>query len=536
MKRVYTILFLSMLISIHSVSASLEKYCDDFQKLSQFSGPLITNPWAAIQYTPSGPVPGIVFSLIREDSVLIEFCEVYTQLKHLKSAELYLTALEYGNKLLGNKHDERLSFLRDTYSIASSAKSLIDNKNLSSGQKAQMLARSTNGYLSSIQSLYASETGSSEIIFGTRAARESQMYEVASSAETIARMTELLSCPSPPVDSRLQEFYDGEVGPKQRMVDNMYGEIAELRQRLSHMGRKITANYEEYQSYMKDILRVHNLSVRYTSEIKIYGKEVEAYNPNTKRIEKTTKDMAYQEISYKVDAKVFSEFLEKWGEKWEDYITSQSFTTASLLNNKTNFEEDKFRQVDYECRRVKFENELKFDPRFKDLEEDSGKYILELTSRIERCKEGQIVGKDNASLMEFYIAEYKKSLVQMKENQSDIWTIDSYYFGTTRKIQGVTDESLVGVTTRDQVTCSQTLNQGEITQMKLALAQENTKLRGLHVEEMLIKTQRLKDEALKAKTEAEKRERRQMMEEELERRRELPYSPNVSFPKMDTPI
>ena len=188
MKKLFLILFLflnvevAQAVNIGPFSVGLP-FCREVNKLGA-----ILNSYTIVQWPVAG-VPGFTFGLLQNNSPLMDFCQYLIQLEQLDTeSAIFLTANELNN-LTGQKWNEHLNFMSNTWSLSKSVYDFENGKVRKASLESPAVHRRMNNTIREYSRLY----GNNEI--QTRQEREADMNRFASVVHRRAILQEAMSCP-----------------------------------------------------------------------------------------------------------------------------------------------------------------------------------------------------------------------------------------------------------------------------------------------------------------------------------------------------
>lgn len=489
-----------------------------------------------------------------ESNVVLEFCDFLARLKHLTVAELAFSALEFGNVMLGGKHDNHINFLRDTYDLSGA----ILDENGKLRPTAQLYTRGTatrlNAFIKSASDYSDAELGT-DFNSRTRQQVEADMSRIAQLSYRRALNQEVSSCPTPNnTSSDYEKIYNNEVVPQQENIEQYDAMIEFYSRALSTMGAKISSSDDEHKEYLKSLSYLQVKSFSYKIEVQSVkvdsvkkrklnvSDDADPMEPRTEeytvQIDKKFQTFCGQKSEPKdltascpldENPEYLTKFLADYQYKWKTWTMGQApLEKRGFLDSPIVRVEDRFKDFHIICNKGKIRE--KYDPEdpdtFDNIEKDYQACINESNESIDKT----------GDLLTYYATELVDNIRKKKMAQGHLWTFESYHLGSFRNVQEASAEDSAGVYAQEKVECSPITNLGLLQQKQAETMAINAEINQMLVEKAFEQNALMQAKEEEEKRKAEERERRLLMEEELERRRNLPYTPNVSFPKLENPF
>lgn len=526
-------LLLSLFTSNIYAASGIEKLCDQMDKVASLIAPITYNPFQTIMTTPAGPVPGIILAMVQPDSVFLDLCRMYQNVKLAKGLDKVKMIGDYTNVLTNNKFNAHISFMKDSFDITESLNQ-VNKMNTPALDKFKAAAPRINSYLGSVNDYYKYYTGEKLESITSRNEREQDMNDLARSSRELAVYGAMLECDTANnrANSSGQNLYSRDVSAYQEEVTMYRSDLDFLFDKLKMMGVKFNSGKSGYDKYLRDLYDLYNMGVEYEGNIANYKETSEYMNPKG-NVGKQDVARNYQVISVKNNPQMFDEFQNKYKSGWRDYILSNyADETKGLFDNRSGRIQEEFYDYTFECRESAVYEKVKAkNPDYFKREDDPRKNRA-ILAEASTCKTqaSRDVSKIKNLFVE-YTDDLKKALPKYKLAQSKIWTIDSYYNGSFRSItKGVVGTDPNGPI-REEVTCSKSINLTEQANLKLKLKQQNVNLRQSALQELNKET--IEDEKDRVQVQARKdeEERKMMIQQENDRRNSMDYAKYIDYPQ-----
>jgi hypothetical protein len=503
------------------------KYCDDVDKIAQFTGIISADLWQTIQYTPAGPVPGFVLASLQQESTLVRFCVYVKDIQGLNAVDSIFATADYGNELMGGKFDRHLEFTRSTMDIAYT---VYDFEEGGVRRKDELFTQSTarqlNDYLQDSQGFYNYVTESNVGTFNTRQDRESRMAKLTDSAKRTALLSEVLDCPIQNVDNPdYDKVVTETIEPNEIIADEKRSDLEFYHETLTEMGIKIS-DRNSIGEYMKLLLRMEQSGVAFQTTEKTFTRTTqrkELDDDEGSKFKKKKIKHKYFEYKVVVSPDAFNDFAEKYGPQWNSWLRNKTLEngTENLLNRPTTEIESEFYDYSYNCRYTKLQDSI---------DDEDPEFDRKLERARESCLEGEKSGIDAADgLLRFYVDKFKQDMIAFKEAKAAIWTEESKHLGNHRT---VTKEGIKYTEfTREKVVCSQELNTAQMKNLNLKIKNERLNTRLIIADEM---TKKVTIQEMEAKRDKKRKEELILKEKLSEEERKT--APESNLPKTPTKL
>lgn len=507
-----------LLFSISSF-ASIEKACDDYDKIAAVIEPYSEQAWTGISATPSGPVPTITFFTVSMRQPILDFCRYVKTMQRLDTIGQVSSTADYANKLTGGIYNEDINFLQETLSLGSAV-----NNHFAKGDKDRRndmaIHRKLNRYLRVQEQYFKNDKNNQEDQFETRDRRESKMQRMVRNSNRISGIDKVSRCKQgelTPSEDEIKE-YEENIFPLYQIVEENEDEVVYHLNQLQTMGVKFNVGYQDFKDYQAKLLNLISNGVVYTRSNTKYEYK------DTYKLGKPEKIKArYYDYSIQINSKLFENFLKLYSDKWISFVDYEvTQTSRGLLNDPRSRVNNQFRELSHECRRSKIEWQVRrSNPQLKFQERGNANFDRAVETKIATCKSGLKTPANKAvNLFNTYVNALRFHLVAQKQTEAKIWGYESKNMGNHRSVASVQTSTEVGDITTEKVACDSPLNFTESTRGKLEAQASIIESREMIAEEMMTKTLMMENEALRRKKEEQKTREQRMIDSELKKRRQ----------------
>lgn len=542
MKKLILIFALST-VNINSASAFSEdqefniagikisaKICAQVDKLSAFTTQLTNVNW-----TVAG-APGYTMGVVTNPSVILDFCNMLNQLQHLSLQDAIFGAMELGNTMMGNKFDDELNFMRDTYDLTASAIDMSGKGRGLAGLYNANFARRLNKTLGSGASVHNKYNPKDPSSLKSREKKEADMARLGRLASRRAVLNDLTDCPKGRKgDEKLEGMYEKDVMPVEEKIESYQGYVEHFRESLKEMGIP-SLPYSDYEKFLLDLSTLEVNAVSYDIEVatrmvdtvkRVEIKQTASSKPTDDRSKEVNEKLAqkYQLFKVKEDTEIVANFDKKYTTFWTTYANLEGRMNSGFKNQlndpvKNNVER-KFTSYSILCNKseiIKEANIDSSDPNFYDL----------LMEEFEKCKEKKDLEIESAGgLFKFYIEELHRYNKLLKEAQAYVWTFESYYLGYFRVVEGQASDGIM----QEKATCSQIGNLGAINDLMAKQGSLNLEINQELVAETMKQNAIMEQEKADREKQMAEAERKRRIDDEIRNRMSHEFSPSIKMPK-----
>ena len=465
-------------------------FCREVNKLGA-----ILNSYTIVQWPVAG-VPGFTFGLLQNNSPLMDFCQYLIQLEQLDTeSAIFLTANELNN-LTGQKWNEHLNFMSNTWSLSKSVYDFENGKVRKASLESPAVHRRMNNTIREYSRLY----GNNEI--QTRQEREADMNRFASVVHRRAILQEAMSCPDTSDNVDYSRIYQKDVQPWELRARDAKYDLDFFKSQMLRMSSKFPRNQAEQKQFIEQLEKLDTQGITYNvdSSKSINDKTVKRYNESgiVKTKEESIK-RKYQTWKVSTSPELFRDIKDNWQEKWDQWVQREFLSRGSrgLLDDPKARVEREFVNLTYECNPYRL---------MQGIDQTNANYEKLKEERVTKCKENVKVNQKKAgNLLLYYIDEYQRTLYTYKEANSKIWTLESKYLGRNRMVK--LEDAAEGYQ-QEQVQCSEVLQPAEMQKIGIKQQAVNNEYTEIIAQEA-IKQNVLMEEQQKARQkEDEKRQRR----------------------------
>ena len=524
MKRLIALhlLVFSSLASAQQEETSMEKFCNQADKIASIASPYMNFPnlWPAVVATPVGPVPSFTFFFNENRNPMTDFCSFVNKLKYMKQSGSWYAAANLANEMSANQFKEEIGMVLDIKDISEAVGNAQKKGNMSQNVALhRRISRLTqSSYMVGMKhKLFSGETGSNgEPSIEQRNQRAAKMNNYARAANRVSVLNETINCKNPTVSRSegAEEFYKENIQPIEYMIDEQNDEAEYALYQLRKIGVMMSGRYEENQKYQKALL-----------ELKTSGITIMRSDPKTKKFDVTRKgeleriELPYFTYSIKLNTNKFTEFEKEYVSNWKT-IALANTQTKGLFAKENNFIKE-MRDLTYECRYSKMEWDVrKSNEPLRTEPSDSGILRQEVLKKVAACKETFKFSQNGAdNLFSNYVLMLKNALQSKLSIEMMMWNYESEYLGINRSVtMGLATTDLGDIAQR-KVSCDNPLSEADAKQLQSDLQATTTELKGQIVEEFIEKTMHYEQLAKEKEEARKKKEREEKINEEIQRRK-----------------
>lgn len=544
MRKLKKILVITLLTSILSTQRSYSfdenqtfnvagvklsaKICAQLDKISAFTSQLTNVNW-----TVTG-APGITMGVITNPSVILDFCNALNQMQHLSIADASFAALELGNKMMGNKFDDELNFMRETYDLSATTIDMSGKGRGLAGLYSANYARRLNSWMKTTSNIHDKYRPDDPINLQTRQQKEADMQRLSRLASRRAVLNDLTDCPKGRTgDEKIANLYQKDVLPVEEKLDIYKGYVEHFRETLKQMAIPSIAR-SEFENFLMDLSSVEVNGVSYDIEVatktvdtvkRVEIKKTSTTQPTDPRSKEVTEKLQqkYQLFKLKENPELLSKFLKKYYPYWDTYSKLEGTSTIkNLANNPVkNNVERQFTDYSLLCNKAEIRQK-------NNLNTEDSDYFDKLNELFDQCKiEKDIEISAAGGLFKHHAEELQKYNKLLKEAQAYIWTFESYYFGYFRAVEGQVDQGI----TQEKATCSQVGNLGYINDLMAKQGSLNLEINQELVAETMKQNALLEQEKADKEKALKEAERKRRIDEEVSRRMSHEFSGQIAVPR-----
>lgn len=529
---------LILIIAIFSSTVTLgaepdkfERICNSSARIGQMLAPWTSQIVTGIANTPLGPTPVIgVSQIIATASPFFELCRLYQRMKTLELREAILAAAEITNEVFNNAYTAEMNLLRDSFDIYSNTNNILNHKDPKSKLFTQQYARRLNRFVGSVNTYTEARGGSRIEALNSRQQQERSMRLLVKQASKISKFKSFLKCPKEnPINPQVEASYAVDSRRLYDLINQFQADEVYLTAKIRDMGIKINSYQKDLEDYLVEVSGLVVEGVKFNARFREYTEETSFINEEK---EESTKDITktYQVITILQSPELFDKFKEKHGGSWRAYARLNVATSGSvkgILSRGSKRVDDEWSDLFFECRRHRFEYELRRSGNWNELQDDM--FDRMVNDRVQTCKKGQSLNQVE-NILTYFVDQLKLALTLRKQYQAELWTLDSFAFGQVRNINYTPEEFNKTSIPDEQVVCSEKLNNGQLLMVQAELAQLNSESRE-EVSNIYFERLALKNAERSRQERAEKESaRRRLLQAERERRRKVDYSNFVTFP------
>lgn len=495
----------------------MEEICDDLQLLANFTGPFLSETMGTIQYTPSGPVPGVIFGLVQQDAILLEFCQTVKAFQAMKGDEKALSILEYGNRLTGSKYDRGIQQIRDTYSFYQATSNFFDDSRNKNIARATVYANQINSFVGRTQEYYDSVTGMRGDIFITRAEREQRMSELVSTSRELARITDDLRCTKKSeANAEEIENFNIDMPPVEERVRFHENQVEWLKNEIDMFAIKFVNGIEEHKVFNTMLLKAFNQTHNYRETIRKRPRSYTKTLDSGREVEREEL-VDYQVFSIESNPIHFNRLISTYATKWDQFITRQ-YTSGEygLLESRKDVQTE-LADPSFRCQYNRLKNYINKEEGLVDEYTDEFRLALQRT-RI-NCQSGAILNFEGNNLFTYYVTELDRELKLYKQALAEKWTLESYYFGINRVLTN--QDSRIGdvIVSQQDVKCDKEKNEARVLELKAKAQMLTTRQRAILLEQTTLKNVLRENDMQREIREKEEYQRRRKLEDEIQKRK-----------------
>lgn len=482
--------------------------------------------------------PGSVFSFMKADNIIVEYCSYVAEMKGLETTEDILDKAEKLNKITDSGFTDEINLTRNTFDLANSVYDFEENEFNSSQILTPRMTRKLNRYYKDVGQYYnenMADSADDMIDVRSRRQRENDISRLAKIARRRAIIEEATNCGD---RSKLrsnvnyQKIYDSQLKPKYNELDESEYIISFHHRMIERMSPKLVSNEAEMEEFLVEFsnLTLNSYKLTYNVATDTRGSTEKVDNPNydpeKRDIEENTKYIVkdknitfkYQNYTIIENPKLKKSFKEKWGSRWRAYVTIEVLSSSRGIFNKPRQRvESKIYGYGINCSYYKI-------ARKKNLSRNDPAYRIKLKRYKKECDDAEAKKTSDAGgLLSLHIEEYLKALRIKRNAEKEIYTIESRYLDIHRRIETKDGqvEDFGPSYKREEITCSDSPSPAlmakqsqELTKVNAQLNQviaENTHLQNSLLEKIIIEQEKDKNE----------RERKRILEAKEATRKEM---------------
>lgn len=518
-------------------------WCEDLQNLSAF-----LTAFSNFNFPVTG-VPGVAFGFVAENNVVLEYCSFLARLKGLSLQEASLLTLEFGNRQTGNKLDEEYEL---TKSILDIKDAFFDENGQRRGDvklRAQSIATTLNRSIRTISD-YSDNNFGTTFDLRTRQEREAEMAKVTQVAYRRAKIQDILTCPAPKfVDPELDDIWEKQVRPLEEDIRILEAKVDFFYNALLSMGIKFLDS-DEIDKYNRDTYNLMTKTYRYvpqtlTAQVKT-EKQVQRDLPGdapvtedkTEFVEATV-NKTYQvfcrgkndpnkldeRCTFDTIQEYQTQYITNYSKKWDGYVASQVVQNTYGIFDGASRQEKPYIDNSILCNRGQIME--RFDqnqPDFYDrVQEEYDRCVVMMQQEI----------RQSGGLFVFYVSQLLKDQEELMRAQASIWTFESYHFGFFRTLSTQENNDPAGPFEQETVQCAPIENLALLQQKTAEMMATNAEINQLLVEQSFKQYNLMQEQERKRIAEEEEYKRQRRIQDEIDRRKKLPYAGQVTFPDIE---
>lgn len=450
-------------------------FCQNVQKIGS-----IVNSYTQVQWPTTG-YPGITMGLLSQSSALITFCEYITQLEQLNTQQAVFFSANYLNTLTGKKWDDHLQQADRTFNLANSVYDFENGEARKGAFESAATHREINDFYRDTKQWSSKTFNGKDADVRTRAQRESDMQKFAGAAYRRAIIKDMVNCPEQVDSKNYGKIYESKVRPREKIRDDAREDYMFFKERLLDMAPRFASNEGEMADFVRAVENMEAQGVTYeVTEKKMTQTTSKASKNKTgsdgkPSQEKSSIKYVAQTFKARVNDQIFSQFNEKYAEKWKSYTQGAIISNGAfgLLDDpEARFNKD-FQDLNYECQERKL---------MSGYSTEKGDYELELEKRKANCLETvKMDVKKAENLLSYYVTQLKNSVYRFKSENSYIWSLESEVLGRTRVVTSNTS----GDFKTEEVKCSENLTPAEMDKVALKQMSVNNELNEIIAKEAM---------------------------------------------------
>lgn len=486
-------------------------FCEQYDKWSS-----IISAYSSV-IMPVGGAMGVTTGMMTNTSVLVDYCQFLTGLKHMGLQGEINMAANIANKMSGDQFNKEINLTRDLFDMSSS---VVD---LEKGGQKKGVWQSAATHRRLVRTMKSSADYAG-VDMKTRSEKQADMARLARISYQRSVLKETVKCPAPPADNedwnRVQEK---EVIPLENQVEILEEYIKGYQLALLEMGRKFVSS-NEYDKYVKDlenvVYRSNSMSAEFrdksveTTKLQKVAADPNPEDPTAKRTEevKSKINQKYQVFTPRANLAFKNEFLKKYNTLWNYYVKGTAYTTTrGILNGPTKRVEDEFKDFSILCNRGKYAEQ--FDRQDSD-------YSNKVHNAMAECKKTSTASIEaSGGLFQYYVDAIVQRDGMMKMNLAKLWSLESEYLGYTRIVTEGTPNGAAEAFSQPESTCAPLNNIAKMAEIQLKQQALEAELNQETVEQIMKQNAILESEENRRKQEKEAQERRNRINEEIQRRK-----------------
>ncbi|MCP4914665.1 MAG: hypothetical protein GY909_16230 [Oligoflexia bacterium] len=530
MMRIFIFFIFSIgIYAQNSTDTKFDKLCNNVEKIGAVAGPWLTTTYNTITITPAGPITGVAFSQFQNRSPFLEFCALYQRMKTLESKEKIFAMAEFANKATNNRWNKHLDFARSTDDIFETVLEISSSKDPKAGFLATNFHRKLSRYTSEATEYSNSTFNTNLEFFKSRSEKTRTMRRLVRTSKQVAIINDRLRCNKnerPNNDDKIN--YQKDIEDNSILFEEAKADVDYIFSQFENMSYEFFTSEGPMKKYLQELYNLRASGVKYKSELRITKKKTNKVKDKEEEV-----DYHYQVFSTTKHVELFNRFKEQYNPYWQGVVNVNSVArTRGLLDSPGLRYENRFRDLRFECRSHKFKYEL-ITGKHKNTPRDNPELLAEIEQKVKNCKEGKMGKGEKKDLFSFYVDEFYKSLSKMKDLQAQIWSVESFYFGTMRNVENTNVVKGDLVIPSEQVVCSEKLNMAQLKQVQARALSLNLEMREELLNLYFEKTTSMKAQREKEKLLEKERIRRRKLEDERIRRSKQDYSDYVTFPELN---
>ena len=487
-------------------------FCEQYDKWSSIMSAYSTT------IMPVGGVMGMTTGMMTNTSVLVDYCQFLSGLKHLGLQGEINMAANLANKMSGDQFTKEIGLTRDLFDMTSSVVDLEKG-----GEKKGVWASSaTHRRLARTMKTTGDYAG---MDMKTRSEKQADMSRLARISYQRSVLKETVKCPAPPDDNEdWNKIQEKEVIPLENQVEVLEEYVKGYQQALLAMGRKIIPS-PDYEKYVLDlenvVMRSNSMSAEFrdksveTTKLQKVKANPNPEDPMAKRTEevKSKINQKYQVFTPRANLSFKNEFLKKYANLWQFYVKgSVATTTRGMFSGKaTKRVEDEFKDFSILCNRGKYAEQ--FDRQDPD-------YSNKVHNAVKECQKNSTASiESSGGLFQYYVDSIVQRDGMMKVNLARLWSLESEHLGYTRVVTEGLPNGAAEAYSQPEASCAPMNNIAKMAEIQLRQQALEAELNQETVEQIMRQNAILEQEENRKKAEKEAQQRRDRINEEIHRRK-----------------
>lgn len=512
------------------------KFCRDFDK---WSG--ILSSYSNVQFPIKGGAVGITTGLMQNTSIVTDFCQYLMQMAGVDTQGQIWKTLEFGNKMSDNQYNDELNYMQSVWSFTNQVIDLESGKGRKGALESASTHRRLNRLIKQTGDMHDKYNPEDPLDIQSKREAEGDMNRLARLSYKRALIKEATNCPKPATNKDYSDLYEKEVAPQEEYIERDEVYVDFYRQALLSMGPKFLMK-SQFNDYMDAVNSLTSKSSAYKVKVKTKKEKtvkmqlkdnVEDIKPTESKTEEKESEIStkYQTFSVTENTSHLKSFIKEYDKPWGTWIKAKALRTRGLLRQSekggfNSYNEDKveneFKDFSILCNRGKIAQSIS---------RTTDDYYDKVRIAYEECKENSSKKISKAGgLLRYYAKELVSKSKKIKTYKANIWTFESYYLGSFRSIGSSSSKDRLGEFSQEEVQCAPITNLAVMNKLSLKQQAVNTELNQMIVEQMFKQNNLREKELIRAKKEEAEERRRQNVQEEITRRKDVEYHKYIDVP------